>query len=45
MSNKRDHPSEDFEATGVSQVEFEEKGVSRGEFEALKRFGDYQELS
>ena len=24
---------------------FEAKGVSRGEFEALKRFGDYEQLS
>jgi hypothetical protein len=24
---------------------FEAKGVSRGEFEALKRFGDYEELA
>ena len=35
MSNERDRISEYFEA----------KGVSRGEFEALKRFGDYEELS
>ena len=35
MSNERDCISEYFEA----------KGVSRGEFEALKRFGDYQELA
>ena len=35
MSNERDRISEYFEA----------KGVSRGEFEALKRFGDYEQLS
>ena len=35
MSDERDHISDYFEA----------KGVSRGEFVALKRFGDYQELS
>ena len=35
MSNERDRISEYFEA----------KGVSRGEFEALKRFGDYEELT
>ena len=35
MSNERDHISDYFEG----------KGVSRGEFEALKRFGDYEELS
>jgi hypothetical protein len=35
MSSERDYISEYFEA----------KGVSRGEFEALKRFGDYEELS
>ena len=35
MSDEHDHISEYFEA----------KGVSRGEFEALKRFGDYQELA
>ena len=35
MSDERDHTSDYFEA----------KGVSRGEFVALKRFGDYQELS
>ena len=34
MSNKRDRIGEYFEA----------KAVSRGEFEALKRFGDYEEL-
>jgi hypothetical protein len=34
MGNNRDITSEYFEA----------KGVSRGEFEALKRFGDYEEL-
>jgi len=35
MSDERDHISDYFEA----------KGVSRGEFVALKRFGDYQELT
>ena len=35
MSDERDCISEYFEA----------KGVSRGEFEALKRFGDYEQLS
>ena len=35
MSNERDRISEYFEA----------RGVSRGEFEALKRFGDYEQLS
>jgi hypothetical protein len=35
MSDARDHISDYFEA----------KGVGRGEFEALKRFGDYQELT
>jgi hypothetical protein len=35
MSDERDHGSDYFEA----------KGVSRGEFEALRRFGDYQELT
>jgi hypothetical protein len=34
MSDERDHISDYFEA----------KGVSRGEFEALRRFGDYQEV-
>jgi hypothetical protein len=35
MSDERDHISEYFEA----------KGVSRGEFEALKRLGDYEQLT
>jgi hypothetical protein len=35
VSNERDCISEYFEA----------KGVSRGEFEALRRFGDYEELT
>ena len=35
MSEERDHISDYFGA----------KGVSRGEFEALRRFGDYQELT
>jgi hypothetical protein len=35
MSNEREIISEYFEA----------KGVSRGEFEALRRFGDYEELT
>ena len=35
MSNERERIGEYFEA----------KGVSRGEFEALKRFGDYEELT
>jgi hypothetical protein len=35
MRNERDCLTEYFEA----------KGVSRGEFEALKRFGDYKELT
>jgi hypothetical protein len=35
MSNERDRISEYFET----------KGVCRGEFEALKRCGDYQELT
>ena len=35
MSNERDRISEYFES----------KAVSRGEFEALKRFGDYEQLS
>ena len=34
-SAERDHIGDYFEA----------KGVSRGEFEALKRFGDYEELT
>jgi hypothetical protein len=29
---------------GITSEYFEAKGVSRGEFEALKRFGDYEEL-
>ena len=30
---------------GITNEYFEAKGVSRGEFEALKRFGDYEQLS
>jgi hypothetical protein len=30
---------------GITNEYFEAKGVSRGEFEALKRFGDYKELT
>ena len=29
----------------ITNEYFEAKGVSRGEFEALKRFGDYEQLS
>ena len=32
----------EYDCTGEH---FESKAVSRGEFEALKRFGDYEELS
>ena len=30
---------------GITNEYFEARSVSRGEFEALKRFGDYEELS
>ena len=30
---------------GITSEYFEAKGVNRGEFEALKRFGDYEELT
>jgi hypothetical protein len=33
-----------YERDCISEY-FEAKGVSRGEFEALRRFGDYEELS
>ena len=41
MDNEHDFKGADFESKGKH---FEAKAVSRGEFEALKRFGDYEEL-
>ena len=41
MDNEHDFKGADFEFKGKH---FEAKAVSRGEFEALKRFGDYEEL-